>query len=118
MISIWGFFICGTPPLTDAWCIAALQRYNEQRNYGRVRGFGSIGYGISGALLGLLLQRFGWKIYYSYIITLLLLTLIIIFFMNDDSKINISNPDSNISIKEGLNQVFKIKPIIIMITII
>lgn len=117
MLIIWGLFISSTCALTDTWCINTLKATDEQRNFGRVRGFGSIGYGFSGAFLGILLQRFGWKIYYWYIIIGIILTLLIIFFMKDESKLDFTSNSSSVSFKEGLIQIFKIKPLIAIITI-
>jgi len=117
MLIIWGLFISSTCALTDTWCIYTLKAEDEQRNFGRVRGFGSIGYGFSGAFLGILLQSFGWKIYCWYIIIGIMLTLLIIFFMKDESKLDFTSDSSSISFKEGINQIFKIKPLIAIITI-
>jgi MFS transporter, PPP family, 3-phenylpropionic acid transporter len=80
MLVIWGFFISATYPLTDTWCINTLKEENEQRNFGKIRGFGSIGYGFSGILLGLLLKSFGWKIYFWDIVLGIILTLFIMYF--------------------------------------
>ncbi|MFA6939644.1 MAG: MFS transporter [Clostridiaceae bacterium] len=118
MLTLWGFFISATYTLTDTWCINTLKATNEQRNFGKIRGFGSIGYGFSGVLLGLLLQSFGWKIYYWYIVLGIILTLIIMYFINDNSNLDYENSGSSISIKEGLEEIFKIKPLIVMIVII
>lgn len=118
MLTVWGFLISATYPLTDAWCINTLKATNEQRNFGRIRGFGSIGYGLSGALLGLLLQNLGWKIYFWYIISGIILTLLIIYFIKDNSSQYYDNSGTQISIKEGLTEIFKIKPLIVMIAII
>lgn len=118
MLVIWGFFISATYPLTDTWCINTLKEENEQRNFGKIRGFGSIGYGFSGILLGLLLKSFGWKIYFWYIVLGIILTLFIMYFITDNSKFDFEKSSSPISIKEGLSEIFKIKPLLVMITII
>lgn len=124
LISLWGFFLYGTVPLSETWCIEILKAHNEQRNFGRIRGFGSIGYGFSGVLIGLLLQTFGWKIYYWYIFLAVCFTLIAISFMSEsntkhseghniDQKVRI-----DISYKDAIREIIKIKPLISMITII
>lgn len=118
MLVVWGFFISATYPLTDTWCINTLKETNEQRNFGRVRGFGSIGYGFSGVLLGLLLKSFGWKIYFWYIVLGIILTLFIMYFITDNSKLDFEKNSSPISIREGLTEIFKIRPLLVMITII
>lgn len=118
MLTLWGFFLSATYTLTDTWCINTLKDTNEQRNFGKIRGFGSIGYGFSGVLLGLLLQSFGWKIYYWYIVLGIILTLIIMYFINDNSSLDYENSGSDISIREGLEEIFKIKPLVVMVVII
>lgn len=118
MLTLWGFFLSATYTLTDTWCINTLKETNEQRNFGKIRGFGSIGYGFSGVLLGLLLQSFGWKIYYWYIVIGIILTLIIMYFINDNSSLDNVNSGSTVSIREGLEEIFKIKPLVVMIVII
>lgn len=119
LLFIWGFFVSGTNSLSDAWCISTLKAYGEQRNFGRVRGFGSIGYGIAGALLGLLLEQFGWKVYHWYIIASILIVLFITYKMSE--KIIVEEPDKEtsdkISFKEALSVIFKIRPLVVMIVI-
>jgi MFS transporter, PPP family, 3-phenylpropionic acid transporter len=121
LLFIWGFFVAGTNSLTDAWCINTLKSYNEQRNFGRVRGFGSIGYGISGALLGLLLQQFGWRIYHWYIIASIFIMLLIIYKMTEKTIVESKKLDeeerSKISLREALREIIKIKPLRGMIAI-
>lgn len=118
MLTLWGFFLSATYTLTDTWCINTLKDTDEQRNFGKIRGFGSIGYGFSGVLLGLLLQSFGWKIYYWYIVLGIILTLIIMYFINDNNSLDYENSGSDISIREGLEEIFKIKPLVVMVVII
>jgi MFS transporter, PPP family, 3-phenylpropionic acid transporter len=125
LISIWAFFISGSIPLSEAWCIDTLKAYGEQRNFGKVRGFGSIGYGLAGPLFGILLQQFGWKIYQWYLIIGILLTLIVIFSMSDKHGIGVERKSEasfevkeDISIKEALREMFKIRPLIATIVTI
>jgi predicted MFS family arabinose efflux permease len=124
LLCSWGFFIYGTVPLSEAWCIETLKTYGEQKNFGKVRGFGSIGYGLSGVLLGSLLQKLGWNIYPIYMIVGILCTLLIIFLMKDTHSSNKKefehkvNSSDNISLKEALKEIFKIKPLMVMIAII
>jgi MFS transporter, PPP family, 3-phenylpropionic acid transporter len=121
LLFIWGFFVAGTNSLTDAWCINTLKSYNEQRNFGRVRGFGSIGYGISGAFLGLLLQQFGWRIYQWYIIASIFIILLIIYKMTEKTIVESKKLDeeerSKISLREALREIIKIRPLMGMIAI-
>jgi MFS transporter, PPP family, 3-phenylpropionic acid transporter len=124
LISMWAFFISGSIPLSDTWCIDTLKFYGEQRNFGKIRGFGSIGYGLAGSFFGLLLQRFGWKIYNWYLIIGVLSTLLVIYMMKDSHRIDFNekheanNRQENISIGEALWEIFKIRPLILTIGII
>jgi MFS transporter, PPP family, 3-phenylpropionic acid transporter len=120
LLFIWGFFVVGTNSLSEAWTIHVLKSYGEQRNFGKIRGFGSIGYGFSALVLGFLLSRFGWHIYSWFITLIVIITLIIIFMINDVSS-NVEEKRSikkeEISFKEAISQVFNIKPILVMIVI-
>lgn len=125
LISLWGFFLSGSNSIADAWCIDTLKSYGEQRNFGRVRGFGSIGYGLSGSFFGLLLQRFGWKIYHWYLIIAILITLLTIYMMNDSHRMRFNESHASeskvkeeISVREALSEMIKIKPLIAIIAII
>lgn len=117
MIAIWGFCMFGTVPLSDAWYIQILKSNDKENDYGKIRGLGSIGYGLSGVLIGLLLQTFGWKIYTFYIVIFAILVLISIFLISDIMDFNlikkeVNVEDSNkISVKEGLSQIMAVKPL-------
>lgn len=66
----------------------------------------------------MLLSKFGWNIYYLYIAAVVMFTLIIIY-INDDRHIeNMGGKSPNVSIKEALTQILKIKPFIIMLIIV
>jgi predicted MFS family arabinose efflux permease len=122
LLFIWGFFVVGTNSLSEAWCIQALKSNSEQRNFGRVRGLGSIGYGLSGAFLGLILDKFGWRVYHWYIIVSISIILIIIYMMTDritlETNESADNDEDKISLKEAFNEIFRIRPILVMIIII
>jgi MFS family permease len=121
LIFIWGFFVAGTAPLSEIWALETLKKYNEQRNFGRVRGFGSIGYGFSGAFIGVLLQRFGWGMYHWYIIIALTATMSAIMLIKDGERSITSNVKTDkkekISLKEAFSIIFKTKPLLVIITI-
>jgi len=55
-IILWAFFVYGSIPLTDAWCIGYLKGCDMLNSYGGIRGQGSIGYGLTGVLFGFLLE--------------------------------------------------------------
>lgn len=118
IITVWGFFISGTSSITDAWSINMLKKYKAERNFGRVRGFGSVGYGLSGAVIGILLSRFGWNVYYFYMGIGLILTMIVVYCMNDVEEVKMEKINSKVSIREASVQIFKIKPLIVMIIIV
>lgn len=120
LLFLWGFFVVGTNSLSEAWTIHTLKAYGEQRNFGKIRGFGSIGYGFSAVVLGFLLSRFGWHIYSWFITIIVILTLLMILMLNEVSSN--ANEEKNInkleiSFKEAIKEVFKIKPILVMIGI-
>jgi Arabinose efflux permease len=122
LVLLWGFFIFGTVPLTESWCIENLKRNNEQRNFGRIRGLGSIGYGLSGVAIGFLLQSFGWKIHPWYMLVFVIANLLIINTM-DGNKVNDKGTVSktttkDISIKEAFSEIIKIKPLMTMVIIV
>jgi MFS family permease len=125
LLCTWGFCVAGTIPLSEAWIINTLSSFKQQKNFGKIRGFGSIGYGLSGVLIGTLLQNFGWGIYHWYIIGSVILTLIIVFYMTMPKASNLKNVQdglhkakSDVSFKEGLAEIFKIKPLFVMIGIV
>jgi PPP family 3-phenylpropionic acid transporter len=54
-LALWAFFVYGSVPLSDAWCIGFLKSRDMLNSYGGIRGLGSIGYGLAGVLFGMLL---------------------------------------------------------------
>ena len=124
-ISLWAFFVYGTVPLSDAWCIGLLKAGNEQKNFGKIRGIGSVGYGLSGVFLGLLLQNFGWDIYYWYILASVTFAMISVFMLTEIGEISFYKgsgkgigENANISFKEVFKEVVGIKPLRSIIIII
>lgn len=125
LIFIWGMFLYGTVPLSEAWFIEVLKSNGHQNEFGKIRGLGSIGYGFSGAFLGLLLNRFGWSIYVWYILISSCLVLLSILLMAENKKIEFCkagsghNEDSgNISLREALTQIIQIKPLRFILVIL
>lgn len=125
IITIWGFFLYGTVPLSEAWYISVLKANNEQKDFGKIRGVGSIGYGISGIILGLLLQYIGWAVYIWYVIFSGSILLLVIVSMDENKdavwhnlggKSNLEN-NGKISLREVFKQIIKVEPLrtIIMI---
>lgn len=74
-LAVWGFFVYGTTPLMEAWVIGYFKSAGQPEKFGVVRGMGSVGYGTTGVIVGLLLHSFGWKIYHWCIITGIVLAL-------------------------------------------
>lgn len=125
MIFIWGLFLYGTVPLSEAWYIRLLKKHKKENEFGKIRGLGSIGYALSGVFLGLLLQTFGWDIYVFYIIIFAGFVLLSIFLLTDnkgDSLVEaiVEGEQSNrkISIRDGLSQIMAIHPLRSMIIIL
>lgn len=120
LLFVWGFFVVGTNSISEAWTLNTLKIYGKQNNFGKIRGFGSIGYGFSAIVIGFLLSKFGWHIYSWYITLIVVLTLILILMLKDVNPNIDEEKGLNIeavSFKEALSEVFKIKPIFIMIII-
>lgn len=121
IISLLGFFVYGTVPLSEAWYIGVLKNNGDQNEFGKIRGIGSIGYGVSGVLLGLLLQYLGWKIYKWYILLSICALLLVILLIPESKGVSLykgsgsgrEGQDDNvrISFKETLKLTFKIKPL-------
>ena len=118
LVLLWGFFAYGTVPISEAWYIDVLKANGDQKIFGRIRGFGSIGFGISGMLLGFLLQSFGWSIYKWYIITSVFLVLLLILTMEDNKELKLykgigggKGDEANISLKEAFREIIKNKPL-------
>lgn len=124
LIFLWGFFLYGSVPLSEAWYIEVLKANGDQNRFGEIRGIGSIGYGLSGALLGLLLERFGWNIYIWYILICSCFLLWIILLLDDSQGILLDKTgtryegDSRISMKEALTQITSIKPLRTIVLIV
>ena len=125
LIFLWGFFLYGTVPLSEAWYIKVLKTNGDQKDFGKIRGFGSIGYGISGVILGLLLQNFGWSIYSWYIIISACFVLLVILMMSESKGIALYKVSGdhkgdigNISLKEALYEIIGIKPLRLIIIIV
>lgn len=116
MISLWGFFLYGTVPLSEAWYIEELKANNAQKDFGKIRGLGSLGFGLSGVLLGSLLQRFGWGLYFWYILTSACLMLVIIFLMSESKGVALykvavksKGTNGNLFLKAALHEILGIK---------
>ena len=125
MISLWGLFLYGTIPLSEAWYIEALKANGTQNDFGKIRGFGSVGYGISGVLLGLLLQNIGWSIYFWYIFLSACFVLLAILMMADNKGIALykgsdgrKGDSGDISFKSALHEIVRIKSLRFIIIIV
>ena len=130
LIFSWGFFLLGTSPLCDVWCINSLKASDEISDYGKIRGFGSFGYGFSGVLLGLLLQFIGWKIYYWYITVSICLTLLAISSIEkrdmgekeERAKVKMTKDEKTaseeISVFGVLKEIIRIKPLVAMVILV
>lgn len=118
LICLWGFFVAGTVPLCEAWCIGILKAGGEQSNFGKVRGFGSIGYAITGVILGFLLQNIGWHIYHWYVLLSVCMTLACICLISENGGAGLpkrtgvrNGAAGTVSFGEALAQIIRIKPL-------
>lgn len=123
LIAVWAFFVYGSVPLSEAYCIGFLKTTNEQSNFGKIRGLGSIGYGLSGVLIGVLLQSFGWKVYSWYILVSVVIALISVLMLKDLSGTELKNnmqeaSASPISFREALKETISLKPLRSIIIIV
>jgi len=82
-LALWAFFVFGSAPLSDAWCIGFLKSRDMLNNYGGIRCLGSIGYGLAGVLFGMLLQKLGWSIYYWCVLVSVIFTMISILMLTE-----------------------------------
>lgn len=110
LIFLWGFFLYGTVPLSDAWYMGVLEANGDGNKFGVIRGMGSIGYGLSGVLMGLLLKHYGWGIYSWYITVSTFITLVIILSIDEDDGGTIIQRE-DISMREAFEQIIKTKPL-------
>ncbi len=110
LIFLWGFFLYGTVPLSDAWYMGVLEANGDGNKFGVIRGMGSIGYGLSGVLMGLLLKHYGWGIYSWYITVSTFITLGIILSIDEDDGGTIIQRE-DISMREAFEQIIKTKPL-------
>lgn len=124
LIFFWGFFVYGTVPISEAWYIEVLKSNGDQKIFGKIRGLGSVGYAVSGVLLGFLLQSFGWSIYKWYIITGTCFVLLLILTMEDKKELKLyksigeGKGNGNISFKEVFRETIKNKPLISIIIVL
>lgn len=117
IIFLWGFFLYGTVPLSEAWYMGVLKANGDENKFGEIRGRGSIGYGLSGILLGVLLKRLGWHVYSWYILVSTCITLVIILSMDENEGIIRGEGlvddarEDRVSIREAAEQIIHIKPL-------
>ena len=124
-LALWAFFVYGTVPLSEAWCIGLLKAGNEQNNFGKIRGVGSVGYGLSGVLMGLILQNIGWSIYYWCILVSVIFAMISVLMLTEIKGVAFykgsgkgAGENGNISFKEAFKETIKIKPLRSIIIIV
>lgn len=115
LIFLWGFFIRGTVPLSEIWFIRILKEKNTLHNFGTIRGYGSIGYGLSGVIIGSLLQKLGWDILSWCILITVCITITVIIAMKDlDSTAFLKTRKVNrneVTYTKALKEISKIRPL-------
>ncbi|HHW47245.1 MAG TPA: MFS transporter [Clostridiaceae bacterium] len=124
IILLWGIFFNGSVPLSEAWYIEVLKENGDQNKFGTIRGFGSIGYSLSAILLGLLLEKFGWDIYAWYILISVCFLLLSILWIAESKEVKFykaaggKRDKGDVSVKEGLAQIIKIRPLMYILIIL
>lgn len=118
LIVLFGFLLYGTVPLSEAWYIAALRSNGHQNEFGKIRGLGSIGYAVSGVLLGILLESFGWRIYSGYIAGSLGILLAVLLFMQESGGVAFYKGTGDLSFAEAFREIARIKPLRFVIVIL
>jgi len=117
IILLWGVFIYGTVPLSEAWFIKVLKANGDQNKFGKIRGFGSIGYALSGIILGLILEKLGWGMYIWYILISACLVLLSVLWIAESKGVELykavggKKGKEKVSVKEALTQIIEIKPL-------
>lgn len=121
-IALWAFFVYGSIPLTDAWCIGYLKGCDMLNVYGRIRGQGSVGYGLAGVLFGVLLEKLGWDIYYWVVIASVIFTMISVLMLSDikDPSLYRSGMEKtrDFSFVEIYKETMRIKPLRFIIIVV
>ena len=124
-IALWAFFVYRTVPLSEAMIIGFLKTGNEMNRFGKIRGVGSIGYGVTGVLVGLILQNFGWGVYYWCILISIILAIISVLMLAEIKGVAFykgcgkgAGEGGNISFKEAFRETVKIKQLRSIIIIV
>lgn len=124
-VATWTFFLNGSAPLSEAMCIGTLKTSSEQNKFGRIRGLGSIGFGVSGVLIGLLLQKFGWDIYYWYILACVIFSMISVLMLTEIRGVafykgigKVAGENGKFSFKETFKETIKIKQLRAVIIVV
>lgn len=113
-ISMIGFFQSSVFALLDSWVLES----NEgiKNNFGPIRAFGSIGWGISTLIVGRIIDKFGWNIVGVLYIVFASIVLIITYNTKDAKHENHEKDGSDLTITT-LKQLLKNKRYIQLITI-
>jgi MFS family permease len=115
-ISMIGFFQSSIMALLDSWVLESND--SIKNDFGPIRAFGSIGWGISTLLIGKIIDKFGWDIVGILYIVFASIVLIITYNTKDakETKQEKEQVDSDLGIAT-LKKLFKNKPYVQLITI-
>lgn len=92
LIALWGFSIRGSITLSELWFMRVLKSGNNLSAFGRIRGFGSIGYGMWGLITGMIIGKLGWGIYpYWTFMTVCMAIASVLLVRNISSNITMEN---------------------------
>lgn len=114
LISMIGFFQSSVMVLLDSWTLESNE--NLKKNFGPIRAFGSIGWGISTLTLGRIIDTFGWDIVGVLYIFLTSLFLIITYNTGDAKHEKHKKDKSNITVS-NLKVLMKNKSYVHLLTI-
>lgn len=113
-ISIIGFFQSSVLALLDSWVLESNAAI--KKNFGPIRAFGSIGWGISTLIFGRIIDRLGWNIIGVLYIVFAFIVLIIAYYIKDAKHEKHEEADGNLTITT-LKELLKNKRYMQLITI-
>lgn len=113
-ISIIGFFQSSVLALLDSWVLESNTAI--KKNFGPIRAFGSIGWGISTLIFGRIIDKLGWNIIGVLYIVFAFIVLIIAYYIKDAKHEKHEEADGNLTIAT-LKELLKNKRYMQLITI-
>jgi MFS family permease len=84
---LYSMTLMSVPGLVDSW-LMLLRRSGFNISYGIARGIGSLGYAVSGAILGAVLERFGVRLLFPIYASVMVIVVILVASMPGQAAIN------------------------------